>query len=92
MLPPGERRRAEAINVLSPGNAGGGNRGSVVTGERRTGRTPQGKCCHRGNLAGRKPSCYYRGNAIGGNKENVATGAKATGECYHRGNVVGRKL
>jgi len=39
VLPPGERRRAEAINVLPPGNAGGGSRGSAATKERRTGRT-----------------------------------------------------
>jgi len=32
MLPPGERCRAEAINVLPPGNAGGGSRGSAATG------------------------------------------------------------
>jgi len=26
VLPPGKRRRAEAINVLPPGNAGNGNK------------------------------------------------------------------
>jgi len=91
VLPPGERRKAEAIDVLPPGNAGGGSRGSAAIRGRRTGRTPQGECCHRGNLAGRKPSCYHRGNAISGSRGSAATRAKATGECYHRGNVVGRK-
>jgi len=32
VLPSGERRRAEAINVLPPGNAGGGSRGNAATG------------------------------------------------------------
>jgi len=31
VLPPGERRRAKAINVLLPGNAGGGSKGSAAT-------------------------------------------------------------
>jgi len=31
VLPPGKRYKAEAINVLLPGNAEGGNRGSAAT-------------------------------------------------------------
>jgi len=31
VLPPRERRRAEVINVLPPGNAGGESRGSTAT-------------------------------------------------------------
>jgi len=30
VLPPGERRRAEVINVLLPGNVGGGSSGSAA--------------------------------------------------------------
>jgi len=30
MLPPGERRKAEAINVLLPGNAGDGSRENTI--------------------------------------------------------------
>jgi len=40
VLPPGERRKAKAINVLPPGNAGGGSKGNAATGGHRTGRTP----------------------------------------------------
>jgi len=35
-----------------------------------------GRCCYRGNFAGRKPSCYYRGNATGGSHR----GSTATGQ------------
>jgi len=30
MLLPGERRKAKAINVLPPGNAGDGNKGNIA--------------------------------------------------------------
>jgi len=30
MLLPGERRKTKAINVLLPGNAGGGSKGSII--------------------------------------------------------------
>jgi len=33
VLPPGERCRAEVINVLPSGNAGGGNKGNTVIGD-----------------------------------------------------------
>jgi len=47
VLLPGERRRAEAINVLPPGNAGGGSRGNAATKAEAT-----VKYCHRGNTIG----------------------------------------
>jgi len=45
VLPPGSRRRAEAIDVLLPGAEA---KGVLPLGERRTGRMPQGECYHRG--------------------------------------------
>jgi len=55
MLLPGKRCKAKAINVLLPGNAGGENKGNTATKGRRTGRTLQEKCYHRGNVVKRKP-------------------------------------
>jgi len=83
ILPSGERRKTKAINVLPPGNAGGGNKGNTTTRGRRTKRTPQRKYYHRGNLVKRKPSCYYRGNVINENKKSATTKAKATGKYYY---------
>jgi len=64
MLLPGKYRRTKIINVLLPGNAGGGNKKNITIKKRRTGRTLQREYYYRGNFAGRKPSCYYRGNVI----------------------------
>jgi len=50
VLPPGKRRKAKAINVLPPGNAGNGNKRSTATGAKAT-----GECYHRGNVIRRKP-------------------------------------
>jgi len=49
VLLPGERRKAKAINVLLPGNAGGGNKRNIAI---RTKVTK--KYYHRGNVVGRK--------------------------------------
>jgi len=50
VLPPKKRRRAKAINVLLPGNAGGGSKGSTVIKAKVI-----KKYYHRGNVVGRKP-------------------------------------
>jgi len=55
ILPPGKRRRAEAINVLLSGNAGGGNKGSAVTGDTSYGAYDIGKILLPGEYYKRKP-------------------------------------
>jgi len=58
VLLPGDRCKAEAINVLL---SGAETEGVLLLGERRTGRIPQGECCYRGIVVKRKPLYYYRG-------------------------------
>jgi len=86
MLSPGERCRAEAINVLQPGNTGGGNRGNTTTGTKVT-----AKYCHRGNIIGGSHRVLLPGNVGDGSKGSAATGTKIIGKCYYREIVVKRK-
>jgi len=55
VLPPGERRRAEAINVLPPGNAGGGSKRSAATGDTSYGAYDIGRVLPPGEYYRRKP-------------------------------------
>jgi len=64
VLPPGERRKAEVINVLLPGNAGGGSKGSAATGDTSYGAYDIGRVLPPGEYYRRKPQGVVTG---GGN-------------------------
>jgi len=79
VLPPGDRRRAEAINVLPPG--------AEAEGMLLLGRMPQRSTATGGTSQGGS-HCATIG---GGSRRSATIGAHAIKEYCHRGNVVGRK-
>jgi len=62
VLPPKKRRRTKAINVLLPGNAGGGNKESTITGDTSYGAYNISRVLPPGKYYKRKP----QGIATGG--------------------------